>query len=102
MEEQVRSSLVSVPHLDDATSAGVKCSAEGCVLFLSAKSLADGFGMDHFNGAAEFNRWLGSFPWEDELVANSRKLGAPSPFAWQIVGSDETPYIAWYIVRRKN
>jgi hypothetical protein len=101
MEEQIRGSLESVADQNHFSGLDVKCDTGGCVFFVAACTSAEMFGTG-FQYHNSFDRWLRTRPWIDELQPNLKTNGDRSALAWKIVGTDSSPFVNWYVVKRRT
>ena len=101
MEREILASLLATAEENRLTHVGVKCSLDGCVFKIEAKNGVEVF--EHgFDSHDIYDRWLRNRPWVEELASNKTTGGSGSVFAWQIVGRDVSPFVTWYIVRRRQ
>jgi hypothetical protein len=101
MEAEIADSLKERARELRLTQTGVKCSSEGCVFFIAAKSAGEMFetGWQYHN---EFDKWLRARHWNEWLEIHSRKNGDRSSLAWRVVGLRTKPFVNWYVVTKKQ
>jgi hypothetical protein len=99
MESQILQSLIDRRQENGLDKTGVKCDARGCVFFVAAKSVADLFGGP--SNHDDFNRWLRSRAWNDELQSHNKLNGESSTLAWEVFGLRTEPVYIWYVVTRR-
>jgi hypothetical protein len=99
MEQQIQATLASVAEKNRFTEYGVKCNAEGCVLFVAGRNSMEIFERN-WSQSDDFRNWLSKQPWIDQLAKNSGRNDWRSPLAWQVTGIDYSPFVIWYVVTR--
>jgi hypothetical protein len=102
VETEILASLSSIARANHLSEVGVKCSSEGCVILVSAKTSRDAIATPLMHDPYDLDAWLANRAWASEFSEISWKGGSRSIAAWRVIGTDSAPYLVWYVVRRRD